>query len=122
MNAKTTVLAAAVLAAALGTTAIPASAAVIVDVAPPAARVEAVPAPRAGYIWTPGYWNYVNHRHVWVAGTWVRDRPGYVYHQPAWVQRDNRWVLERGAWARGDRDHDGVPNRVDTHPNNPYRP
>ena len=27
-----------------------------VDVAPPAPRVEVVPAPRAGYVYEPGYW------------------------------------------------------------------
>jgi hypothetical protein len=31
--------------------------------------------------------------------------------------------MERGGWARGgrDRDGDGVPNRMDSHPNNPNR-
>jgi hypothetical protein len=95
---KQTLLAAAVVATLA--TANMASAAVIVDVAPPAARVEAVPAPRPGYVWTPGYWNYAGHRHVWVAGTWARERPGYEYHPAAWAQRDGHWVLDRGAWVR----------------------
>ena len=30
-------------------------------------------------------------------------------------------VLERGHYAHGDRDHDGVPNRYDRAPDNPYR-
>jgi hypothetical protein len=30
--------------------------------------------------------------------------------------------MERHGWARGDRDHDGVPNAVDHHPDNPRRP
>jgi hypothetical protein len=31
--------------------------------------------------------------------------------------------MERGGWNRGrhDRDGDGVPNRMDDHPNNPNR-
>jgi len=29
-------------------------------------------------------------------------------------------VLHRGEWTR-DRDHDGVPDAVDHHPDNPYR-
>jgi hypothetical protein len=33
-------------------------AAVIVGVAPPAARVEVVPAPRVNYVWAPGYWRW----------------------------------------------------------------
>ena len=26
---------------------------------------------------------------------------------------NGRWRMERGRWERGDRDHDGIPNRVD---------
>jgi hypothetical protein len=43
---------------------------------------------------------------------------------PNWVERDGHWVMERGRWDRGgrhDRDGDGVPNRMDEHPNNPNR-
>jgi hypothetical protein len=54
------------------------------------------------------------------------------YHPTHWVQRDGRWVMERGGWNREryvenehhgmrDRDHDGVPDRFDDHPNNPNR-
>jgi hypothetical protein len=48
------------------------------------------------------------------------------WHPNRWEQRDGRWALERGRWDRerfvmsnhnggplGDRDRDGVPNRVD---------
>jgi len=52
----------------------------------------------------------------------VRERHGWRYAEPRWVERNGRWVLERGRWARGDRDHDGVPNAVDRHPDNPRRP
>ena len=112
---------------------------------PPAVRYEAIPAPRHGYVWAPGYWDYRGGRHhVWVRGHWVRERPGYVYYAPAWHQSNGRWYLERERWARGDRyahhgggdrdrdgvpnaydrdrDGDGVPNRYDAAPNNPrYR-
>jgi hypothetical protein len=107
---------------------------IIVRVAPPAPRVEAVPAPRRGYVWVPGYWDWRGHRYAWTPGHWERERRGYVYYSPRWVQRGNGWVMERGRWGRGDRDHDGVPNRfdrdrdndgvpnrVDRHPNNPRR-
>jgi YXWGXW repeat-containing protein len=89
--------------------------------APPEVRYESVPAARRGYIWSPGYWNVKNKRHVWQAGYWQRERKGYHYIQPAWTQRDNRWQLERGRWNRGDRDGDGVPNRLDRAPDNPRR-
>ena len=109
-------LATALLTATLGSVSLPASAApygITIDVAPPAPRVERVPAPRRGYAWVPGYWNWNGHRHVWVQGQWVRERRGYRYAEPQWVQRNGRWELQRGEWRRGDRDRDGIPNRFD---------
>lgn len=104
---------------------------------PPPVRYEAVPVPRRGYVWVPGYWDWRGRRHVWVSGAWVRERSGYAYQPHRWIERDGRWQFERGRWdrARGrdsdrdgipnrvdrDRDGDGVPNRVDRQPNNPYR-
>ena len=90
-------------------------------VPPPAARQEAVPAARRGYLWVPGYWNDRGHRHVWRTGQWQRNRNGYTYVQPSWAQHDNGWHLKRGGWQRGDRNHDGVPNNRDRAPNNPLR-
>ena len=84
-----------------------------IRVGPPAARYEAVPAARRGYVWTPGYWDRRGNRYAWVSGAWVRERPGYVYTQPTWVNEGGRYHFYRGAWARGDRDRDGVPNRFD---------
>ncbi len=95
---------------------------IVVRVAPPAPRDEAMPAPRRGHTWVPGYWNWRGSRHAWVPGTWVRDRPGYRYRSPAWAERDGRWAFQGGRWSRGDRDGDGIPNRADRHPDNPRRP
>ena len=105
----------------------------VVKIAPPAPRVEPVPAPRVGYVWAPGYWNWNGRTHVWVAGTWHQQRPGYVYAQPVWVQRDGQWHFSQGKWARQDADHDGVKNandhdrdgdgirnKHDNHPNVPH--
>ena len=89
-----------------------------IRVAPPAIRYEVVPAPRHGYVWVTGCWNWHRHRHVWVPGAWVRERRGYAYHSHHWTQRGDAWVLNRGRW---DRDGDGVPNNRDRHPNNPNR-
>lgn len=86
---------------------------IVVNIGPPPPRVEVVPAPRVGYVWAPGYWDWRGRRHVWVAGHWVRHRPGYAYYSPQWVERDGRWYFERERWARGDRDRDGIPNRYD---------
>ena len=89
--------------------------------APPAPVYERIPAPRHGYVWAPGYWNWNGHRYVWQKGHFEKVRKGYSYHRPEWRQGDNGWTLERGGWQRGDRDGDGVPNRRDDHPNNPHR-
>jgi hypothetical protein len=119
------ILFAAMVAGSIGSAAIalPASAAavVVVHTAPPPMRDEVMPAPRRGYAWVPGYWNWNHGRHVWVKGSWVRERKGYVYHQPVWEQHDGGWRMQRGNWVRGDRDGDGVPNRVDNQPDNPRR-
>jgi len=113
-----------VLAAASATISVAAVAApyVEVHVGPPPPHHEVVPAARPGYVWSPGYWDWRGHRHVWVNGHWERARHGYVYQEPRWEQDGNRWRLYHGSWARGDRDHDGVPNAVDLHPDNPRRP
>ena len=97
------------------------AAAIYLNVAPPEARYERVPAPRAGYVWSSGYWNAQNNRHVWRAGHWERERRGHHFVQPTWTQRDNRWELNRGRWNKGDRDGDGVPNRLDRAPDNPNK-
>ena len=92
-----------------------------VRIAPPPPREEAIPRARRGHVWVPGHWKWENRRHVWVRGHWERERRGYRYNEPKWVERDGRWYMERGGWRRGDRDGDGVPNRLDRRPDNPNR-
>jgi hypothetical protein len=72
-----------------------------VNVAPPDARVEVVPAERSGYAWAPGYYNYSGHRHVWVTGRYLRQRHGQHWTADRWEQRGDRWHHDRGRW-----DHD----------------
>jgi OmpA-OmpF porin, OOP family len=40
--------------------------------APPDARFESAPPPRAGYAWQPGYWGWQRGGYVWVQGQWLR--------------------------------------------------
>lgn len=86
--------------------------------APPPPRYERVPPPRRGMVWSQGHWEWRGHHHVWVPGRWLPVRHGYHYRQPRWEQRGGQWHYAAGGW---DRDGDGVPNRYDRHPNNPYR-
>lgn len=118
---------------------------IAVQVAPPAPIVEAVPAPRDGFTWSPGYYVWSNGNFVWTAGQWVPNREGLAWVPPHWAQRaDGTWTLAGGAFvpqgqaialAAGrdrdrdgtpdvmddDKDNDGVPNRYDSHPNNRWR-
>lgn len=93
---------------------------IYVNVAPPPDRHEAVPAPRRGYVWAPGHWqwNAKRNRHFWTAGSWERARPGYAFQRPQWVERDGRWQYQAKRW---DRDGDGVPDSRDRYPNDPKR-
>jgi hypothetical protein len=116
-------LLATMLATALGA-ALPASAAHVdffVNVPPPAPLYEVVPAPRVGWVWVPGFWEWRHGRHAWVAGHWVRERHGYFYAPGAWVMREGHYYYRAPGWRHRDRDHDGVPDRFDRAPNNPYR-
>jgi hypothetical protein len=108
------------IAATLAGVSIPAAARtdVYVSVAPPAAPYEVVPAPRAGYVWVPGYYDYRYNRYHWVRGRWVTHRPGHYYEPVRWVYRDGHSYRHGGAW--GDADRDGVPNAYDHAPHNPY--
>ena len=110
------------IAASLGLTALPAAARteVFVSFGPPALRHEPVPVHRVGYHWVPGHWDYRRRGYVWVPGHYVRKRPGYYYTQPVWVSSPRGYHIQRGGWRR-DVDGDGVPNRYDRRPHNPYR-
>lgn len=86
---------------------------VTIDTAPPAPRIEHVPAARHGYVWAPGHWEWRHGGYHWTRGFWVRERVGYHYAPQAWVQQDGHWVMRPSRWDRHDRDHDGIPNRRD---------
>jgi len=60
-----------------------------VDIAPPAPRVEVVPAARVGYVWAPG---------VWVKGHYIREHRGHHWVADSWEQRGNRWHRVEGHW------------------------
>ena len=110
------------IAAALAGISVPAAARTNVDFyvnfAPPVAPVEVVPAPRAGYVWVPGYYDWRFNRYYWVKGRYVRSRPGHYYAPARWVNRHGRYYYSPAGWR--DADRDGVPNRYDRAPTNPY--
>ncbi len=70
---------------------------VYVGFGPPAPIVETQPPmPGPGYVWTPGYYNYVNGNYVWTHGTWVV--PPHGHHR--WVAA--HWGHDRHGWYRED--------------------
>lgn len=109
MNTRTRI-SAAVRAGLLGTLlatgmlSAPANAGIDVDIAiaPPALRFEAVPAPRAGYAWAPGYWRWGGTAHVWVPGRWNAGRAGYHYAPERWENRGGKYHFVRGGWEAGE--------------------
>ncbi len=89
----------------------------------------AVHAPRAGHTWVAGHWRQRCPRAACHAGHWERirpgQRPGYRPGHGA-VHRPGSAVHPHASYGtprppRWDRDGDGVPNRHDRRPHNPYR-
>jgi hypothetical protein len=76
-------------------------AAVEVTVRPPEPRVLIVPAPRAGYVWAPGFWRWNGRAHVWVDGRWLREQSGKHWVPAHWEEgRRGYWHFEEGHWER----------------------
>jgi hypothetical protein len=76
----------------------------VVSVAPPAPRVEVIPArPSPNHFWIPGYYGAfrTGYGHQWNAGRWEGYRPGYAWSQPGWVGGGGRWQYNRGGWRPG---------------------
>jgi hypothetical protein len=70
-----------------------------VTVAPPAPRYEAVPPPRPGFVWAPGYWGWHGGRWAWGSGRWIAARPGYRWAPDVWVRRGAGWHHVPGHWV-----------------------
>ncbi len=71
-----------------------------IGVAPPEARYEAVPAPREGYIYDRGHyeWDRDGNRYVWRDGRYIEKREGHEWH-PSVIERDgDRWHYRSGHW------------------------
>jgi len=70
-----------------------------VNIGPPVAQVETVPPPpQVGYVWAPGYWSWVDGRHVWVGGHYMEPHRGFVWIPDHWVQRGPHYRFVPGHW------------------------
>ncbi len=72
---------------------------IVSNVAPPPVRVERV-APREGYVWAPGYWQWNGNAYYWVAGSYVFERRGSHWIADRWEQDGAHWHYLRGHWER----------------------
>jgi hypothetical protein len=73
-----------------------------------------------------GYPNYQAPAYVYSEPAYVYSQPSYVYTQPSYVYSQPSYGYSQPYYGghrhyRPDRDHDGVPDRFDRRPNNPYR-
>jgi hypothetical protein len=78
------------------------AAAQVVEVTPPAVRVEVLPPrPSFRHEWIPGYWGWrPGAGHVWIGGRWDVQRPGWVWGRAHWAHEGRRWRFEPGRWRR----------------------
>ncbi len=77
------------------------AAAQVVEVAPPAVRVEVAPVPPAPHVfWADGYWGWRGGRYAWVGGRWERERPGWAYEHARWRHEGRGWRFARARWHR----------------------
>lgn len=76
-----------------------------IGIAPPPPRWERVPAPRAGFIWVPGFWRWSGASYIWIGGGWHHQRVGYRYVHPRWQHERDGWRFNTGHWQH-ERHHD----------------
>ncbi len=72
---------------------------VVSDVAPPPPRAERV-APREGYVWTPGYWEWSGRAYRWTSGGYVYERRGARWVAADWQADGEHWRFVPGHWER----------------------
>jgi hypothetical protein len=87
-----------VVASGISASAVAAGAGMESDVAPPAPREERAPAPRDGYIWAPGYWDWNGHAYSWVSGRYLYEHRGAHWVPDRWEQAGSHWQHVSGHW------------------------
>lgn len=70
---------------------------------PPAQRPDArlrPAAPRDGFVWVAGAWDYIDGNHIFREGHWVRQLPGYEYVPAAYEYDGRAWWFHVPHWKR----------------------
>ena len=76
--------------------------------------VEVHPAPRPGYIWAPGHYEWNGTRHVWMPGVWVKD--DYDRQWKAYAFNNGRTTYANGPLELRDRDGNVIPINPEAYP------
>lgn len=66
---------------------------------PPPPPREERPAPRAGFVYQPGRWDWRNDKWEWLEGRWEKERPGQQWRASRWELRDGTYALVDGEWV-----------------------
>lgn len=65
--------------------------------APPAPRQERW-APRAGFVWVRGHYEWRSNGYAWIPGHYERARAGHMWIDGHWEARAGHWVWISGRW------------------------
>jgi hypothetical protein len=105
MNVRNIVTALALAIGAFGFAAVGQAAKFIdveIGVAPPAERVEVVPAPREGYVYERGHYVWNGSAHVCTDGQFIARREGHEWRPSVLERRGERWHYRGGHWDDED--------------------
>lgn len=75
---------------------------------------EVMPAPRPGYIWSPGHYEWTGSRQVWMPGVWVKD--DYDRQWKAYAFNNGRTTYASGPLELRDRDGNVIPTNPEAYP------
>ena len=69
------------------------------NMAPPAPQAEPNPAPKAGYVWVAGNWDWKRGTGwQWTPGHWERQKSRKTWTAGYWEVRGDHWVWVAGGW------------------------
>lgn len=66
--------------------------------APPPPRDENYGAPRDGYVWARGFFQWKNGAYDWVPGHWERKQAARQWADAKWELRGTVWIFVEGGW------------------------
>ena len=80
---------------------------------PVGATLEVYPAPRPGYIWSPGHYEWTGARQVWTPGVWIKD--DYDHEWRAYASARGT-TYATGPLELRDKDGNVIPISPDAYP------